>query len=288
MMEDTHIKAIDDFANSKSVFSNVEINGGIVIYVYDNDYSGPVDYTRHSFGNTTTMKRLLKEQDCEIVIRENTLVDIYHAVLDYDKTAKHVSDITSARKPYGLATDAIGHESKYGLPAMSRSKIDNGYSILGIDSNRKRVTVYVDKNYPFPKMDNIDKYKLFVSKAYGAGKAIGESENTLVMCAPVVAEPNQACTETFLEIGSFDTKEEVENFYSYFKTKFFRTLLGIRKQTQDTKRSTYSFVPLQDFTPSSDIDWTLPVPQIDEQLYRKYGLSDEEIDFIESHVKPMA
>lgn len=288
MMEDTHIKAIDDFADSKSVFSNVEINGGIVIYVYDNDYSGPVDYTRHSFGNTTTMKRSLKEQDCEIVIRENTLVDIYHAVRDYDKTAKHVSDITSARKPYGLATDAIGHESKYGLPVMSRSKIDDGYSILGIDSNRKRVTVYVDKNYPFPKMDNIDKYKLFVSKAYGAGKAIGESENTLVMCAPVVAVPNQACTETFLEIGSFDTKEEAENFYSYFKTKFFRTLLGIRKQTQDTKRSTYAFVPLQDFTPSSDIDWSLPVPQIDEQLYAKYGLSDDEIDFIESHVKAMA
>ena len=288
MMEDTHIKAIDDFADSKSVFSNVEINGGIVIYVYDNDYSGPVDYTRHSFGNTTTMKRSLKEQDCEIVIRENTLVDIYHAVRDYDKTAKHVSDITSARKPYGLATDAIGHESKYGLPVMSRSKIDDGYSILGIDSNRKRVTVYVDKNYPFPKMDNIDKYKLFVSKAYGAGKAIGESENTLVMCAPVVAAPNQACTETFLEIGSFDTKEEAENFYSYFKTKFFRTLLGIRKQTQDTKRSTYAFVPLQDFTPSSDIDWSLPVPQIDEQLYAKYDLSDDEIDFIESHVKAMA
>lgn len=288
MMEDTHIKAIDDFADSKSVFSNVEINGGIVIYVYDNDYSGPVDYTRHSFGNTTTMKRSLKEQDCEIVIRENTLVDIYHAVRDYDKTAKHVSDITSARKPYGLATDAIGHESKYGLPVMSRSKIDDGYSILGIDSNRKRVTVYVDKNYPFPKMDNIDKYKLFVSKAYGAGKAIGESESTLVMCAPVVAVPNQACTETFLEIGSFDTKEEAENFYSYFKTKFFRTLLGIRKQTQDTKRSTYAFVPLQDFTSSSDIDWSLPVPQIDEQLYAKYDLSDDEIDFIESHVKTMA
>lgn len=288
MMSDTHIKAIEDFADSKSVFSNVEINGGIVIYVYDNDYSGLVDYTRHSFGNTTTMKRSLKEQDCEIVIRENTLVDIYHTVRDYDKTAKHVSDITAAVKPYGLRTDVIGNESKYGLPAMSRSKIDDGYSILGIDSNRKRVTVYVDKNYPFPKIGNIDKYKLFASKAYGAGKAIGESESTLVICAPVIAVPNQACTETFIEIGSFDTKQEVENFYSYFKTKFFRTLVGIKKQTQDTNRSTYSFVPLQDFTSSSDIDWSLPVPQIDEQLYAKYDLSDDEIDFIESHVKAMA
>lgn len=288
MINDTHIKAIDDFADSKSVFSNVEISGGIVIYVYDNGYSGPVDYTRHSFDNTTTMKRSLKEQDCKIVIRENTLVNIYHAVRDYDKTAKHISDITSASKPYGLRTDAIGHESKYGLPAMSRSKIDDGYSILGIDLNRKRVTVYVDKDYPFPKMGNINKYKLFVSNAYGAGKAIGESENTIVIGAPVIATPNQACTETFLEIGSFDTKYEVENLYSYFKTKFFRTLLGIKKQTQKTNRSTYSFVPLQDFTPSSDIDWSLPVPQIDEQLYAKYGLSDDEIDFIESHVKAMA
>lgn len=171
---------------------------------------------------------------------------------------------------------------------MSRSKIDDGYSILGIDSNRKRVTVYVDKNYPFPKIGNIDKYKLFASKAYGAGKAIGESESTLVICAPVIAVPNQACTETFIEIGSFDTKQEVKNFYSYFKTKFFRTLVGIKKQTQDTNRSTYSFVPLQDFTSSSDIDWSLPVPQIDEQLYAKYDLSDNEIDFIESHVKAMA
>ena len=79
-----------------------------------------------------------------------------------------------------------------------------------------------------------------------------------------------------------------KNFHSYFKTKFFRTLLGIKKQTQNTKRSTYAFVPLQDFTSSSDIDWSLPVPQIDEQLYAKYGLSDDEIDFIESHVKAMA
>lgn len=74
----------------------------------------------------------------------------------------------------------------------------------------------------------------------------------------------------------------------YVKSKFARAMLGIVKITQDNTRSKWRFVPLQDFTSSSDIDWTLPVPQIDEQLYRKYGLSDEEIDFIESHVKPMA
>ena len=146
---------------------------------------------------------------------------------------------------------------------------------------------YVGRDYPFPRVGEIDKYKLFISNAYGCG-AIGEVPASPVLASPVLASPGMACTETFLEMGPFDTKQELDNFYSYFKTKFFRVLVGIRKQTQHTKRSTYAFVPLQDFTSSSDIDWSLPVPQIDEQLYSKYGLSDDEIDFIESHVKAMA
>ena len=284
MMEDTHIKAIEDFANSKDVFSNVDIKGGVLIYVYDNDYSGKCAYTRHGVNTfDVTLYRFLKEDDCDVIIRDNNLVNIYHSVRNNGTHDACVADIASVRRPYGLATDVIGHEQKYNLPAISSSKIVDGYSIIGLDPvTKKRTVKYVGADYPFPKIGAIDKYKLFVSKAYGCG-AIGE-----VPASPVLASPGMACTETFIEIGSFDTKQELDNFYSYFRTKFFRALVGIRKQTQDAKRSVYSFVPLQDFTPSSDIDWSLPVPQIDEQLYAKYGLSDDEIDFIESHVKAMA
>ena len=284
MMEDTHIKAIEDFANSKDVFSNVDIKGGVLIYVYDNDYSGKCAYTRHGVNTfDVTLYRFLKEDDCDVIIRDNNLVNIYHSVRNNGTHDACIADIASVRRPYGLATDVIGHEQKYNLPAISSSKIVDGYSIIGLDPvTKKRTVKYVGADYPFPKIGAIDKYKLFVSKAYGCG-AIGE-----VPASPVLASPGMACTETFIEIGSFDTKQELDNFYSYFRTKFFRALVGIRKQTQDAKRSVYSFVPLQDFTPSSDIDWSLPVPQIDEQLYAKYGLSDDEIDFIESHVKAMA
>ena len=283
MMNDMHIKAIEDFADSKDVFSNVDIKGGVMIYIYDNAYSGKCAYTRHAIGTSNeTSYRFLKEDNCDIIIRDNNLVDIYHAVRNINSHVECVDSIVSARKPYGLATDVFGHESKYNLPTIYDNEISNGYSILGLSSNMKKRTVkYVGHDYPFPKVGAIDKYKLFISNAYGCG-AIGE-----VPASPVLASPGMACTETFLEIGPFDTKQELDNFYSYFKTKFFRVLVGIKKQTQHTKRSTYSYVPLQDFTPSSDIDWSLPVPQIDKQLYAKYGLSDDEIEFIESHVKAM-
>ena len=135
----------------------------------------------------------------------------------------------------------------------------------------KRVIKYIPQNYPLPKKDGLDKYKLFITNSYGCGE-IGEGPAT-----PVLATPGELCTETFLEIGTFDTSEEAENAMSYLKTKFFRCLVGIRKQTQHATKQVYHYVPMQDFSKP----WT------DEELYKKYNLSQEEIDFIESMIKPM-
>lgn len=95
-------------------------------------------------------------------------------------------------------------------------------------------------------------------------------------------------TESFLSIGNFDTLTESENLTKYIKTKFARATLGILKVTQDITPSKWKYVPLQDFTPASDIDWSKSIHEIDLQLYRKYGLDEKEIEFIESHVKEMA
>lgn len=105
---------------------------------------------------------------------------------------------------------------------------------------------------------------------------------------PVVGEPNDIATDTFICVGTCDTKFEATAIYKYVLSKFARALLGTLKVTQINSKETWANVPLQDFTPNSDIDWSKPIPQIDQQLYKKYGLDQSEIDFIETHVKEMA
>ena len=282
MMTDTHIKSIDDFVNSKDTFPNVDIKGGVIIYLYDKTYNGKCRYTRHQGNNMKSTLRFLYDDGCDVIIRESELTNIYQAVRKKNADNGCVDSICSPRKPYGLSGEVFGHEDKYHLPKISDNivDLDNGYSILGLDPvSKKRTIKYVGRNYPFPKIGNIDKYKIFVPRNYGCGD-FGEMPAT-----PVLAAPNMACTETFVELGAFDTETELNNLYTYFKTKFFRALVGIKKQDQSASRSIYSFVPLQDFTAASDINWAQSVINIDKQLYTKYGLTDDEIDFIETHVK---
>ena len=282
MMTDTHIKSIDDFVNSKDAFHNVDIKGGVIIYLYDKTYNGKCRYTRHQGNNMKSTLRFLYDDGCDVIIRESELTNIYQAVRKKNADNGCVDSICSPLKPYGLRGEVFGHEDKYHLPKISDNivDLDNGYSILGLDPvSKKRTIKYVGRNYPFPKIGNIDKYKIFVPRNYGCGD-FGEMPAT-----PVLAAPNMACTETFVELGAFDTETELNNLYTYFKTKFFRALVGIKKQDQSASRSIYSFVPLQDFTAASDINWAQSVINIDKQLYAKYGLTDDEIDFIETHVK---
>lgn len=129
--------------------------------------------------------------------------------------------------------------------------------------------------------ENLNKYKVLLPKANGIGE-VGESFST-----PIIGEPNVGHTQTFLSIGNFDTKREVENVIAYIKTKFCRACLSILKVTQDNPPEKWKYVPLQDFTSNSDIDWSKSIHEIDLQLYKKYGLDEKEIEFIETHVKEM-
>ena len=128
---------------------------------------------------------------------------------------------------------------------------------------------------------NLKKWKVFVPKSNGSG-ALGETLST-----PLIGQPLIGHTRTFLSIGSFDTEQEAEACLKYVKSKFARAMLGILKVTQHNPKDTWKYVPWQDFTPSSDIDWSQSISDIDHQLYKKYGLSSEEIAFIESNVKEM-
>lgn len=160
---------------------------------------------------------------------------------------------------------------------------DDGYDYLkiyGLDETQHRVYKYIRAEY-VKETCNLHKWKVFVPRGNGTG-ALGEALST-----PVIGEPTVGHTETFLSIGSFNTRNEAEACLKYIKTKFTRAMLGILKVTQLNPNGTWKYVPLQDFTSASDIDWSKTIPEIDRQLYAKYGLDEAEIAFIESHVKEM-
>lgn len=157
------------------------------------------------------------------------------------------------------------------------------YKILGL-KDKKRCYQYIKKEYMEARdknKNNINGFKIFIPKAIGSGK-FGET-----IPSPVISFPGESSTPTFISIGNFTNELEAKNALKYIKTKFSRALLSVLKITQDNAPSKWEYVPLQNFTDHSDIDWSKSIPEIDQQLYKKYGLNDEEIDFIETHVKEM-
>ncbi len=147
--------------------------------------------------------------------------------------------------------------------------------------NGVRVRRFVRKDYIVDSSDTLDKYTLLVPKAIGTGK-FGETLSSFGC-----AEPGVGYTQTFISIGKFSSAYCVENLSKYLKSKFARAMLGVLKITQDCPGPKWKWVPLQDFTNESDIDWSKSIAEIDQQLYKKYGLSQEEVDFIEKNVKEM-
>ena len=280
MLHDDRLRVIHDFSDATECFSNVEIKGGIIYFLWNKNSRGDCKVFTHSGGKIISEdKRPLLEENCGVFIRNNMLVLIFRKVCL--QKGKKFSEVVSTMKPFGLRGDFFKDPSKYGLPPISKDKIDNGYTIYGLDEKQKRVCRYIPKDYPLPKKENIDKYKLFMARNQGEGE-LGE-----VFSSPIFAKPNECCTETFVCVGSFKTEREMNNCWKYMKTKFFRTNVAMKKNDQSCGQTVYEFVPLQDFTSKSDINWDKSISEIDSQLYRKYGLSDTEITFIEKMIKPM-
>ncbi len=161
------------------------------------------------------------------------------------------------------------------------SPLNGNYIRIYGRQNNARVYKWIKSEY-VEQHPNLNKYKILIPKSNGSG-AIGE-----VLSTPLIGEPLIGYTQTFISFGAFDNKEEAENLLKYIKTKFARTMLGTMKITQDNAtKEVWKNVPMQNFTSTSDIDWTKSIAEIDQQLYKKYGLSEEEIQFIESKVKEM-
>lgn len=283
MLDKKTIRSFNLYTNSSDVFPNVDIKGGVCFFVNDNNYRGSTKITVNTSDSVEQYDGNLSSEDSGVFIPFRELVSILSKVKQVtdDLYSNNMQNIISVLKPYGLRTDFFKNPKKYGFPSLqiSRQK-DDDIEIVGLDGS-KRSSRFAPADYPI-KIGNetIGKWKVFAPYAYGAG-ALGENGPT-----PMLGSPMLVCTETFLRIGSYDTKVEAENTMKYYKTKFLRVMVGILKTTQHST-TTYRFVPLQNFTATSDIDWSKSIPQIDQQLYRKYHLSPEEIAFIESRVKAM-
>ena len=280
MLHDKHFSIVMYEADCSKIFPNTEIKGGIVISYHDNTKDfGEIDVFTIYPELNALMKKVVNRSDF------SSISEIISGRSMYRFTKKMHDEVPNAAQKLskGHENDLTSNVFEKLPDVMTESLYDDireHYRILG-RINNERAYRFVKKEYI---VDNkyIPKYKLFMPQSSGNG-GLGET-----MAPSVVGLPGEATTDTFLSVGLFDTEIEAENLYKYIKCKFTRALLSILKITQANTSQKWLKVPLQDFTPASDIDWSKSIHEIDLQLYKKYGLSDEEINFIETHVKEMA
>lgn len=278
MLNDEHYKVVQYWANSGDVFPTVDIKGGVAVTYWDKNKSFEKIGTFVAYDELRTILEKVKTKDF-----------VTFSDLVYGRDLYRLTDKLYEENPWAENRQSKGHKYDIGsnvfdtFPELffeEKPNDDYDYAkIFGREKNN-RILKWIKKSY-VKVPDNFDSYKVFIPKANGTG-AIGE-----VLSTPIVGEPIVGSTTTFLSVGKFNTQDEAENCMKYIKTKFARAMLGTLKVTQDNPRETWLNVPLQDFTANSDIDWSKSIPEIDKQLYGKYGLSAEEISFIESKVREM-
>lgn len=284
-LTDNHFKILYFEQDSTKVFKNTVITGGLAISYRDAnaDYKAIKVFTQFSQLNSILHK----------AINEHNFQSLEPLVVS--RTAYRLTEKMHEEHPEAIEQLSKGHAYDMSSNIFERlpqiffdSKPDDGFSYVRIYGKvgTARLYKYVREDYVRP-VSNLHKYKVLMARADGAAGTIGNPIPARIIGTPIVEVPNTGNTETFLSIGAFADNTCAENALKYIKTRFARTLLSVLKTTQDITPEKFKYVPLQDFTENSDIDWSKPVSEIDQQLYAKYGLTQEEIDFIETHVKEM-
>ena len=283
MLKDKHFKVELYEQNSSKVFDGVDLKGGLVISTRNKKREEePINV----FVPFDELKSILNK----VISNGETYIDqMVYSPESYKFTRKLHEDNPDAQNKlskghmYDITTNIF---SKLPNVFFEEEPIDKNkyFKFLGL-LNGKRTYRWIKKEY-ISNHENLLKYKIFIPKSNGSG-AIGEVLSTPLIGEPLIGEPLIGHTQSFISVGSLDFKNEAAALLKYVKTKFARTMLGTLKITQDNKKSTWANVPMQDFSGKSDIDWSRSIHEIDLQLYRKYNLSNEEIQFIESKIQSM-
>ena len=275
MLNNQHVKVSFFEQKSGNVFPGTDIKGGVAVTYYDTEQEfEPIEVFVPFIEMNSIRKKVIKknfESIDQFVTNRGSYRYSDLIYTDFPNLMKRVSDRRVASNAFEK------------LPELFFDvKPEDGNEYIKIYGrfNNERVYKWFRKDY-VTCPSNFEKYKIILPKANGSG-AIGE-----VLSTPVIGYPVIGYTETFISVGEFNSLEEAEACLKYIKSKFLRTMLGVLKITQDNTKAVWHYIPLQDFTVNSDIDWTQSVVDIDRQLYKKYDLSPEEIAFIETHVREM-
>lgn len=256
MLNDTRLSYLVDYFDSNDCFPGIDLSGGVCYFLWDQQHSGDCIVRSIINGKESIIQRPLIEKGKDSFVRFNSSISILEKIKQFQEPS--FIQLVSSRKPFGIATN---------------EKIDTEKGINGIKIYAYPKNGYIESSKVSANKQSVYKPKVLISYAYG------ERGNFpyLVIGKPFIGEVNSCCSETYLMIGPFDTTNECENVMSYIRTKFFRFLVLLRKNTQHATSKVYQFVPLQDFSHP----WT------DEMLYQKYNLTEDEIAFIESMIRPM-
>lgn len=275
MLSDEHFKVIRYFENSKDVFDTVDIKGGVAITYHDSNTNfGAIDiFTAYSELNEIISK---VKHMCE-----PTMDTIISARGTYRTTNIFNADYPDAIERLGKGTGNMLVSNFFEkVPEAIANETNEPCLRILCRVGGKRSICNILKKYIQPNKF-IDKYNVASPEANSNGR-FGER-----LTVGELLSPEEGATDTFISLGAFDTKFEALALQKYMKTKFFRALLGVKKVTQHCPPMVWEMIPCQEFSENSDIDWSKSIHEIDLLLYKKYGLSDEEIAFIESKVKPM-
>lgn len=257
MLNDNRLKEIHDYPNASDVFPGVEIKGGVNYFLWQSDYKGDCLIKTYENGEVKSeMIRPLKEENSEYFIRYNEGISVLRKVQSLNEES--FNKVVSSQKPFGLRTFFRGKKDFF----SDSIKLYQGGGVSYIKQND------IANNEEWVKL-----HKIFISYVYGAGEGFPHQ----ILNKPIYGEPNTACTETYLVIGPFRDKQRCENVISYIRTRFFRFMVLLIKNTQSAPKKVYEFVPMQDFSKP----WT------DEELYAKYDLDEKDIAYIESKVREM-
>lgn len=277
MLTDPHLTVPIYVRDSSELFPGTKIRAGIAVTYRDEGRDREPIVTFTSYPELNTILHKVMELSTAFIDEDVSSGRAYSFTQAMHDANPDASIKMSDDAQFRVSTNAFDQLA----PLFHAAPPDNGETyvrLLGVIRN-KRVYRWIRSDYiTGPK--SFGRYKVAVPAA-------NESNTLGQMATPQVLEPEVGVTQTFVTIGAFETEGEAQACFSYIKTKFARAMLYVLKVTQHNPRSTWKFVPLQDFTASSDIDWNMPIPDIDQQLYEKYGLDEDEIAFIESNVKSM-
>jgi site-specific DNA-methyltransferase (adenine-specific) len=268
MLKDDRIREIHDFLNASDCFPGVEIKGGVCYFLWNRDDKGLCKiFTHDGNKNVSISERGLLEKNTDTFVRYNEAISILRKVQSLKEDS--FANIISANDPFGF--DIRENNSyKRVKPSFKKVEFENAVEFY-YNGWKKEGLGYIKKDSIQKNISWIKDYKILIPKAWGVGIMDKDWLN------PFIIGNNSCCTETYLIIGPFVDDKKAQRVIDYTQTKFFHFLVSLIKNTQNAMKKVYQFVPMQNFNEK----WT------DEKLFKKYNLTTEEINFIESMIRPM-